>query len=130
MNKAQFNIFIIIGLFFLLVPTMLFALPSEESLIKAWEGFQKEDPKTIIFEKISKNHYRFKTERFPFDGELKILNLTVDEQTSSFEGGFVLGVVEVELINLPKDFLEKYSYSYSAWIQDNILYYYTEEEKC
>ena len=129
MNKARFNIFIIIGLFFLLVPTMLFALPSEESLIKAWEGFQKEDPKTIIFEKISKNHYRFKTERFPFDGELKILNLTVDEQTSSFEGGFVLGVVEVELINLPKDFLEKYSYSYSAWIQDNILYYDTEEEK-
>lgn len=129
MNKVRFNIFIIIGLFFLLVPTMLFALPTEESLIKAWEGFQKEDPKTITFEKISENRYRFKTERFPFDGELKILNVTVDEQTSSFEGGFVLGVVEIELLNLPKDFLEKYSYSYSAWVQDNILYYDTEEEK-
>ena len=102
---------------------------TEESLIEAWERFQKSDPKTLAFEKLSKNHYRFKTERFPFDGELKILNVTVDKQASSFEGGFILGVIEVELVNLPKDFLEKYSYSYSAWIQDNILYYDTEEEK-
>lgn len=129
MNKVRFNIFTIIGLFFLLVPTMLYALPTEGSLIKAWESFQQKDPKTIIFEKVSKNRYHFKTERFPFDGELKILNVTVDEQASSFEGGFILGVVEVELLNLPKDFLEKYSYSYSAWMQDNILYYDTEEEK-
>lgn len=129
MNKIRLNIFLVMGLLFMLVPTILLALPTEESLIKAWESFQKEDPKTIIFEKVSKNRYRFKTERFPFDGELRILNITVDEQTASFEGGFVLGVVEVELIDLPKDFLEKYSYSYSAWIQDNILYYDKEEEK-
>ena len=129
MNKVGFNVFLAMILCFLFVPTILFALPTEESLIKAWEGFQKEDPKTIIFEKISESRYRFKTDRFPFDGELKILNITVDEQTASFEGGFVLGVVEVELIDLPKDFLEKYSYSYSAWIQDNILYYDTEEKK-
>lgn len=129
MNKVRFDIFLIMSLFFLLVPTILFALPTEKSLIETWEDFQKEDPKTIIFEKISGKRYHFKTERFPFDGELKILNLTVDEQTSSFEGGFILGVVEVELVDLPKDFLEKYSYSYSAWIQDNILYYDTGEEK-
>lgn len=129
MNKVRFDIFLIMSLFFLFVPAILFAIPTEESLIKAWEVFQKRDPKTLVFEKLSKNRYRFKTERFPFDGELKILNITVDKQTSSFEGGFILGVIEVELVDLPKDFLEKYSYSYSAWIQDNILYYDTEEEK-
>ncbi len=129
MNKKRPYFFVITSLFFLFVPAILFAIPTEESLIEAWESFQKRDPKTLTFEKLSKNRYRFKTERFPFDGELKILNVTVDKQTSSFEGGFILGVVEVELVNLPKDFLEKYSYSYSAWIQDNILYYDTEEEK-
>jgi hypothetical protein len=129
MNKVRLDIFLIISLFFLSSPAILFAVPTEESLIEVWESFQKEDPKTIIFEKLSKNRYHFKTERFPFDGELEILNITVDEQTSSFEGGFVLGVIEVELLNLPEDFLEKYSYSYSAWIQNNILYYDKEEEK-
>lgn len=129
MNKTRLDIFLFICIFFLFVPTILFALPTEESLIEAWEGIQKNDPKTLIFEKISDKHYRFTTERFPFDGELRILNVTVDEQASSFEGGFFLGVVEVELIDLPKDFLEKYSYSYSVWIQNNILYYDTEEDK-
>jgi cbb3-type cytochrome oxidase subunit 3 len=129
MNKTRPYFFVVTSLFLLFIPAILFAIPTEESLIEAWESFQKRDSKTLIFEKISKNHYRFKTERFPFDGELKILNVTVDKQTSSFEGGFILGVVEIELINLPKDFLERYSYSYSAWIQDNILYYDTEEEK-
>jgi hypothetical protein len=129
MNKVRLDIFLITSLFFLFTPTILFALPTEESLIETWEGFQKSDPKTLVFEKLSEDLYRFKTERFPFDGELKILNVTVDEQTASFEGGFILGVVEVELLDLPEDFLEKYSYSYSAWIQDNILYYDTEEEK-
>jgi hypothetical protein len=129
MNKVQLNIFITISLLLLFVPAILFALPTEESLIKAWEGFQKSDPKTLAFEKLSKNRYRFKTERFPFDGELKILNVTVDEQVSGFEGGFILGIVEVELVDLPEDFLERYSYSYSAWIQNNILYYDKEDKK-
>ena len=129
MIKVRVHIFLIIIFIFSLIPTTLFALPTEESLIEAWENFQKKDPKTITFEKLDKNHYHFKTERFPFDGELKILNVTVDEQTSSFENGFVLGVVETELVDLPKDFMEKYSYSYSAWVQDNILYYDKQEEK-
>jgi hypothetical protein len=129
MNKIRLNIFLIMSLFLLFIPVILFALPTEESLIEAWEKIQKKDPKTIAFKKLSENLYHFKTERFPFDGKLKILNVTVDEQTPSFEGGFVLGVVEVELLDLPEDFLEKYSYSYSTWIQDNILYYDKEEEK-
>jgi len=129
MIKVRLNIFLIIIFSFSLIPTTSFALATEESLIETWEKFQKNDPKTITFEKLDKNLYHFKTERFPFDGELKILNVTVDEQSSGFEDGFVLGVVEVELVNLPKDFMEKYSYSYSAWVQDNILYYDKKEGK-
>ena len=114
---------------FLLIPMILFSAPTKESLITAWENQQKTDPNTLAFEKISSNSYRFKTERFPFDGELKILNVTVDEQMSGFEGGFTMGIVEIELVDLPEDFLKKYAYSYSSWSQNNILYYDRENEQ-
>jgi hypothetical protein len=115
-------------LIFCILPVILFSAPTKESLIKAWENQQKTDPNTLAFEEISHNFYRFKTERFPFDGELKILNVTVDEQMSGFEGGFTMGIVEIELIDLPDDFLKKYAYSYSTWSQSNILYYDKENE--
>ena len=114
---------------FFIIPIILFSTPTKESLIKAWETQQKTDPNTLAFEEISHNIYRFKTERFPFDGELKILNVTVDEQMSGFEGGFTMGIVEIELVDLPEDFLKKYAYSYSTWSQSNILYYDIENEK-
>ena len=114
--------------FFFLFPTILFSAPTKESLITAWENQQKTDPNTLAFEEISPNIYRFKTERFPFDGELNILNVTVDEQMSGFEGGFTMGIVEIELVDLPEDFLKKYAYSYSTWSQSNILYYDKENE--
>jgi hypothetical protein len=127
---SKFNIGnIAIFLFFIFPPAGLFAIPTEESLIEAWENIQKKDPKTIIFEKISTGHYRFKTERFPFDGELEVLNITIDERMGDYDYGYIMGVVEVELLDLPEDFLEKYSYSYSAWLQRNILYYDKESEQ-
>jgi len=129
MNKVRMNVFLIVGLFFLFTPIILLAAPTEESLIVAWEDFQKNDSKTLIFKRLSSDRYRFKTDRFPFDGKLRVLNITVDEQMSGFEGSFIIGIVEVELLDLPEDFLEKYSYSYSAWVQSNILYYDKEDEE-
>lgn len=107
----------------------MFSAPTEESLLSAWEGFQKNDSKTIVFKKLSSDLYHFKTDRFPFDGELRVLNVTIDEQVSGFEGGFIMGIVEVELLDLPEDFLEKYAYSYSSWVQNNVLYYDEETEE-
>jgi hypothetical protein len=129
MNKSGVNNFLIVRILLALFPATLFSAPTEKSLITAWENQQRNDPNTIVFEKISSNHYHFKTERFPFDGELQVLNVTIDEQISGFEGSFIMGIIEPELLDLPEDFLEKYSYSYSTWIQNNILYYDKEEEK-
>jgi len=129
MNKSRVNNFLIVGLFFTLIPAPLFSAPTEKSLITAWENQQRNDPNTLVFEEISPNTYRFKTERFPFDGELQILNVTIDEQIFGFEGSVIMGIVEPELLDLPEDFSKKYSYSYSSWIQNNILYYDKEEEK-
>ncbi len=130
MNRLlRLNIVILSGLFFLFAPVILFAVPTEESLIEAWENIQKKDPETVVFEYISPGSYRFKTERFPFDGELKVLNVTVDERMEGYDYGFIMGVVEVELVGLAEDVLEKYYYSYSAWMQTNILYYDKENKK-
>jgi hypothetical protein len=129
MNKLM-NLNIVFGMgLLLLVPVALFPAPTEESLIQAWENIQKKDPKTVVFEYLSPGNYHFKTERFPFDGELKVLNVTIDERMESYDYGYIMGVVEVELVDLPEDFLEKYSYSYSTWIQNNMLYYDEENEK-
>jgi hypothetical protein len=130
MNKfVNLNIIVIMGLLFIFSPVVLFSIPTEESLIQAWENIQKNDPETVAFEYLSPGSYHFKTERFPFDGELKVLNITIDERMEGYDYGFIMGVVEVELVGLAEDVLEKYYYSYSAWMQTNMLYYDKENEK-
>jgi hypothetical protein len=129
MNKSRVNNFLIINIFLALIPAILFSAPTEQSLIAAWENQQRNDPNTLVFENISPDIYHFKTERFPFDGELQILNVTVDEQIFGFDGSVIMGIIEPELLDLPEDFSRKYSYSYSSWLQNNILYYDKEEEK-
>src|SRR5215204_7611719 len=51
--------------------------PTQASLIRAWEQVQKDDPEAVTFEKVGERNYKFKTNRFPFDGELKVLKATV-----------------------------------------------------
>jgi hypothetical protein len=109
--------------------SLTIAQPTEENLIKAWEKLQKEDPHTLLFQKVEKNLYRFKTDQFPFDGELRILNVIIDDRMRGYEYGSVMGVIEVELVDLPEDILQKYSYSYSLWVTSNTLFYDEESQE-
>ena len=127
-NMKKVNLKIILFLVFCISLSLL-AKPREETLIKTWEAIQKSDPKTVIFEKLEENTYKFKTERFPFDGILKVLNVSIEDRMSDSEYGYIMGVVEIELVDSPRDFMEKYSYSYSMWAQNNMLYYDKETEK-
>jgi hypothetical protein len=99
------------------------AQPSKESLIQVWEEIQKSDPETVVFEKIEDNRYKFKTNRFPFDGELKILNVIIDDRFSNSEFGLQTGVVEYDLVGLSDETIKKYQRSYSLWQGNNTLYY-------
>jgi len=114
-----------------IAPAVVFSKPREENLIKAWEQVQQNDSKTIVFKKKGANEYQFKTQWFPFDGELRILNVTIDDRNKPIHSayGYILGVVEVELVDLPKDFMQKYSYSYSLWARGNMLYYTEADDK-
>jgi hypothetical protein len=66
MNKVILNLFFSCSFFFLISPVLL-AQPTGKSLLEAWEAMQKSDPKTVLFEKLAENHYRFKKFRLsPF----------------------------------------------------------------
>lgn len=97
--------------------------PSEDSLISAWEDIQTNDPKTLIFEKTGDGTYHFATERFPYDGGLNVLNVTIEALPGTVMGESYYGVIEVELTDLPEDFFSKYAYSHSAWQKNNYLYF-------
>jgi len=99
------------------------ATPTEASLIEAWEAVQRNDPQTEIFEKIGDRRYRFKTRRFAFDGELKVLNAVIDARMAGATDGFVRGVIEYELVGLPADTEKKYHASYELWQENNDLYF-------
>jgi uncharacterized membrane protein len=103
--------------------------PTEVSLLHAWEAMQRNDSEVLIFDKVEASLYRFKTERFPFDGQLRVLNVTIDDRMGEYEYASILGVIEVELVDLPEDFLEKYSYSFSVWQSNNTLYYDKESQQ-
>jgi hypothetical protein len=119
-----FLIFVCIAL----LPLTIFAQPSEESLLEAWENLQRSDPKTVVFEKIKERNYRFKTERFPFDGELKVLEVIVDDNYSDMTGT-INGIVNVKLVGLDRDTISEYSYGYGRWEQNNYLVYDIEAKE-
>lgn len=128
MNKVILNLFFFCSFFFL-ISLALLAQPTEKSLLEAWEAMQKSDPKTILFEKLAENHYRFKTKRFLFDGELKIFSIIIDEQVRGDDKKTFWGMIEVELVNQSEDFLKKHPYSYSIWMANNRFVFDKETRK-
>ncbi|HVF68300.1 MAG TPA: hypothetical protein VM914_11580 [Pyrinomonadaceae bacterium] len=108
------------------------AQPTQAALVKAWEEVQRDDPETIVFEKTGEGSYKFKTKRFPFDGELKLLKATVndfsygggdDDEDYDVPAGYVMGVIEYDLVGLSDEVTKKYAHSYSNWRQSNTLYF-------
>lgn len=98
--------------------------PTQGSLIEAWEKAQRADPACRVFEKTAEARYRFATGRFPYDGELVILNTVLDDGMEELdEAGWIVGTVEVELTALPPDFQVRYARSYGTWMQGHTLYF-------
>lgn len=119
------------------------AQPTKETLLTAWEAAQKNNPQTIIFEKIEENRYKFKTDILPFDGEVEVINITINDRRLNKEVGGetdksysnygynIVGYVNAELVGIEKENLwgGKYQYSYPIWSENNTLYYDEESAK-
>jgi hypothetical protein len=103
--------------------------PSEESLIRAWEQVQKNNPATVTFDKIADRRYKFKTTLFPFDGELKINDTTIDVGTTMGPySNFIMAVLDIELVGLPQDIMQR-NRKYSIWARSNMHYYDKKADK-
>jgi uncharacterized membrane protein len=109
------------------VPPSLAEGPTEESLLSAWETRQRTDPKTVVFEKVEPKVYRFETERFPYEGKIRVLNLSIDDPYagpgSSQQVGSQIGVVEAALEDLPSGFMMHHAHSYGLWQAENTFYW-------
>jgi hypothetical protein len=96
--------------------------PDEASLLRAWETVQRRSPGTEVLERTGDRRYRFKTSRFPFDGELVVLNLLIEPLPLDGEPGYT-GTVEVELVGLPDDVRSRYVQSFARWQAGHTLFY-------
>jgi len=111
-----------------IAPPPAAAEPTRDSLLAAWEESQAADPQTLVFEKIEDGRYRFQTERFPFDGVLRVINVVIDDRHADFAQGTVMGMVEVKLEEAPDEFQRDHAYSIGIWQSGNTLYFDQETE--
>jgi len=100
------------------------AKPDEGSLLAAWEGALQSEESTEILQKTAERSYRFKTRLFPFDGELKVLNVLIDDfAEGEYLAGFASGSVEVELVGFSQEQMTRYARSYGHWYQLHTLFF-------
>jgi hypothetical protein len=111
------------GIFLCCAASAFYGADSQkDSLLAAWENAQRSDRNTVVFERLEEGLYRFQTERFPFDGEIRVNSVYIDDTAASYEEGAVFGVVEVELLGADDDFFSRYGQSYGFWMSGNTLY--------
>ena len=108
-------------LFLALAQCPAWAAMDEASLIAAWEEAVIGDPETLVLEPLGDNRYHFETMRFPYNGELRVLNTSIDRAAGALD--YPMGVVEVELTDADEGFLQRHAMSYGQWAQNNILFY-------
>jgi hypothetical protein len=99
------------------------AQKTEAGLLAAWEQAQKSDASTAKFEKIRDRQYHFATRRFPFDGDLLVRNVVIEDYSSVNQNGIGMGTVEVELQGATDELYRTYARSYSQWNVLNTLYW-------
>ncbi len=98
------------------------APPDEASLLRAWEAAQRLSPATQALEPAGERRYRYRTSRFPFDGELVVLNVLIEPMPVEDGTGYS-GTVEVELVGLPPEVPVRFAQSYARWQASHILFY-------
>ncbi|MBN1620386.1 hypothetical protein JW890_06660 [candidate division WOR-3 bacterium] len=114
------TLFILSGIFLYLDITAL--TQDQKDLLSAWEENLRNDGTTVCLRPLAEMTYEFKTELFPFEGTLKVLNVVIDYEAYQNDG-YRIGCIETELVGVDDDFYDKYYYSYSIWQRGNYLYF-------
>lgn len=118
-------------------------LLTEEDFIMMWEDGIRNDPETVIFEKLEDKKYHFKTNRFSFDGELKVFDVCLDYDYRDYlcKDEYIAAEIKLKLDNVPESrfYYENYGISgnvrreyrndenvkaYLKWHQNNCCSFY------
>jgi hypothetical protein len=86
-------------------------------------GAKKNDPSTVKFEKVKDRRYHFAMKHFPFDGDLLVRNVVIEDFSAVNQNGISMGTVEVELQGVTHDFHRTFARSYAQWNMSNTLYW-------
>lgn len=105
-------------------PSETVDIVTKEDFIKAWEEHIKSLPTTVKFENTDqKNIYSFETTLFPFNGQLKLLNVIIREQSFFDEKDTQNGIAEIELLDIPDDFFKNREQTEMLWKQEHVLFF-------
>lgn len=98
---------------------------SKSALLATWEEYQAASDDLVEFKKLSDKRYRVKFNALPYEGEMQVLAYDVEEIDYDTSGSpySKIGYVEVDLVDTSAEQLNKYSRSYSRWVQSNTLFY-------
>jgi hypothetical protein len=97
--------------------------PDRQALLAEWEARMRSHSDTRKLEAVEPGRYRYETTQFPYDGELIVLNVAIEDMPAWGEVDARMGVVEVELPDLGPQFMERHGQSYGFWLQRNTLYH-------
>ena len=110
------------------IPSPAWAQGTREGLISFWEQTIRNDPDTVRFDKISDSEYQFKTRRFDFDGNVKLIDAAImDGHRNELAGASKFGTVQFELENVPEELKKKISYA--TFLSKFTNFYYIIESK-
>lgn len=112
--------------FFVIIISMSFNAFSQdkENFLVAWENLQKSHSEVELFEKTSDKHYKIKFVNIPFEGELVVLAIGVEDMNYYSRNNPYLksAYIEIELKGASDSMLKKYSRTYASWADGNTLY--------
>lgn len=103
--------------------------PDRASLLSAWEASQRNLPLVAELTKQGEDAYHIKFAKLPFEGTLQILSVDINDMGNHNNDITHYGYVEIDLVNLPKDFIQKYEHSYYKWKDDHNLYFNSKTQQ-
>ena len=105
------------------------AQPDRDSLIEAWEAHMASLPGTTRFEALGDGTYELHDTDLPYEGKLRVVGALVRSMESpGYETAYShLGMLELELVDLPADRLSSQLYYY--WIADRQMLHYLASEQ-
>lgn len=113
------------GVISMAIPSVPTATLTRESALQAWEEVQGSDPQVTRFEKIGDRLYSFATDRFPYDGDLQVVNVAIDDlgMDSGASGVNHFAIVEVDFVEMSDEIHRRHIQSIGLWERNNTLYY-------